>query len=144
MNGRQTTATLVGITAGALSIGAAGADISMCFEVDGELPSVEAGIEYYSLNIVPEPTGFSVQGGLLLQRLAPVIGPTGYFFPAFPPVGGGLDPAKPIVIEARLRVIQIENLGGVWFGALEGLTSTTRFFPATVSPWPQREVGGPW
>ncbi len=95
-------------------------DREWTFETDGELPSADPDVAYFSFSGIPEDEAFAVAKGMLIQTIMPVTGPTGYFFPDFPPKDGGLDPLLPTVVEARLRIIAIENLGGVWFGALDG------------------------
>jgi len=117
------TAVLTAVAVGGWAAG--GEDVELCFEFDGTaLPSGEPNIQYFSAAGLPESAAFSVSAGILQQQLFPAIGPTGYFYPEVNGTGGGLYPTKPLAIEARLRVLQLQSAGapggGAWFGAVDG------------------------
>ncbi len=126
--GQRTVASLLAVVAVLLGIDHAavgGGDVELCFNFDGtELPSSEPNIQYFSTAGLAESAAFSVSAGLLQQQLLPAIGATGYFYPEVNGTDGGLYPTKPLVIEARLRVLQLESIGapggGAWFGAVDG------------------------
>jgi len=93
------------------------------FSVDGMLPSADPEIEYHQGGPQPESSYFSVSGGLLQQRSFGVVsGWPAYGYPTSPANQGGaaLDPNQTTVAEFRLRILQIEGTGGVFFEMYDG------------------------
>ena len=110
------------------------------FNVDGVLPSVDPDIELFNNSGVSEPSIFTVSGGLLTQETFAIDGNVSYQFPDSSLTNGGLDPSLTTVIEARLRINQIEGLGGAVFQAFDSVNRyTARFNPDGI--WLQTTSG---
>lgn len=94
------------------------------FDVDGELPSAQSDIVYYSTGL-PESSAYSVTGGLLSQRTINGAGDaTGgnhsYVWPDVWSTGGTLNSDWGTILEARLRVNAVLGQLGVYFAAYDG------------------------
>jgi hypothetical protein len=122
MNNRvKWSAAVAAVVVASVQGAAAEPPAELCFEFDGdELPSAHPDIEYGSHASRPEETVFAIGSGLLTMTLMPTGQATGYFYREYANEGGDFTPELPLLFEARLRVDDAVNLGGVWFGALDG------------------------
>lgn len=105
---------------------------SLDFATDGVLPSNEPDIQFFNNSGFSEADLYSVEGGLLKQRTLGI----GAGNASYELAGGGLDFAMATIVEARLRVIQLEtalpeNAGGVFFQAIDGANRYSLLFDAT-------------
>ena len=93
----------------------------LTFDIDGMLPSAEPDIEFFSNSGVAESSIFSVSDGMLTQETFDINGNTSYHFPDPTLTNGGLHPSLTTIVEARLRIKQIEGIGGVIFQAFDSV-----------------------
>ncbi len=109
------------------------ADILKTFEFDedGILPSADDDIQLFILGAADETEVYSVSGGLLEQRTFSVAGNYSYSFPDSSLLGGGIDPALNLVMEARLRILDIQGSDGVFFEAFDGANRYGPLFEET-------------
>lgn len=98
------------------------------FNVDGVLPSADPDTTVANNSGFPEASLYSVSGGLLQQRTISVNGNISYGVPNASLSGGTLDPTQGFSIEARLRILDIDGLGGAFFQALDGAHRYSVFF----------------
>jgi hypothetical protein len=110
------------------------ADILKTFEFDedGVLPSADPEIELFTAGASATETDvYSVSGGLLEQRTFSEDGNYSYSFPDSSLLGGGIDPTRDLVMEARLRILDIQGTDGVFFEAFDGLNRYGPLFEET-------------
>ncbi len=98
------------------------------FNSAGILPSSEPDIEFFNNTTSTEVSLYSVSGGLLQQQTFSVNGSTAYLFPDITQLGGGINPGLTTIIEARLKVVDIDGLGGAYFQAFDGGNRYSAFF----------------
>ena len=127
---------LSGLVSLALSAPGAGQDFRFDFQVDGVLPSSDVDVAFYSNAGVPESSVYSVAGGILTQYTTWVSGNIAYLAGTdggFAPGTFAFSPAKPTVMEARLRIQSIQGTygGGVYFQAYDGVHRYSVFFSST-------------
>jgi hypothetical protein len=98
------------------------------FNVDGVLPSADPDMTLANNSGFPEASLYSVSGGLLQQRTISVNGNISYGVPNASLSGGTLVPTQGFSLEARLRVLDIDGLGGAFFQAFDGAHRYSVFF----------------
>ncbi|MEK9645134.1 MAG: hypothetical protein VW547_06270 [Alphaproteobacteria bacterium] len=98
------------------------------FNVDGVLPSAEPDTTLANKSGFPEASLYSISGGLLPQLPISVNGNISYGVPNAFLSGGTLAPTRGFSLEARLRVLDIDGLGGAFFQAFDGAHRYSAFF----------------
>lgn len=98
------------------------------FNIDGNLPSSEPDMAFYDNTGFTEGVLYTTSGGLLHQRTLNVTGSAGYAWPDVNLITGTLDPTKSLIMEARLRILSINGVGGAFFQAFDGVHRFSVFF----------------
>ena len=124
----QSTAILIAALLGFTAPAGATIVKNIEFNSDGMLPSADPAISLANNTGNPETALYSVSGGVLAQRTFSVNGNASYGFPNGGLSGGGIDPSQSLSIEVRLRVGQINGLGGAFFQAFDGTHRYSVFF----------------
>jgi hypothetical protein len=103
--------------------GLARADLVMNFEfdVEGQLPSANPNILFFTDSRASEESLYSVADGMLRQRTFGKIGASSHFYGDIPP--GELDPALDFTMEVRLRIHRIEGIAAVYFRAIDSVSA---------------------
>ncbi len=101
------------------------------FGTNGVLPSTDPDIEPFISPSLSETNVFSVTNGVLQQRTFGVAGSGTYQWPDAGFFFGTLDPALDFAMEARLRVLRIEGIGGAFFQAFNDVHQYAAFFTAS-------------
>ena len=100
------------------------------FDANGVLPSAAPDIDLDINPALAEASVFSVTNGLLRQRTFGTNGSASYSWPDSGLFLGTLDPALDFTMEARLRVLRIEGIGGAHFQAFNDSHQYAAFFTA--------------
>ncbi|MFN0012691.1 MAG: hypothetical protein ACKVS8_13720 [Phycisphaerales bacterium] len=116
---------------GVLVVGTAGAGAraqlikNLEFNTPGALPSHDPDFRYFAAAGTAENSVFSVADGLLRQRLVGRHDNCAYDYGFGQAVSqGNLDPSRPLVMEARVKILQLScpTIPGTFFQALNGAT----------------------